>query len=464
MNIINNMLSPSVSHECPWEISMNGDDRALCKHICDTICVSDDVEIIGAIPCNISHNSVNHYIEIILKKNGKTFRYKILKQLAETGEPSLQASTALAQLIIDDTLLLQGVSDFECSPTNSFIVFHGRHFDISPYFNGTTIQTSAIVTEIIRQISNETNNKHICSIGMVPIKGNIAFLKCENYKDGHRFYEETNIRKWVLEYNSSPFTRKNVLESDICIHGPAILPISKQPSLPHKRKEVQTDKKTSKKIRKNKKKHIVCVWDRSGSMKSMGSTPLNGLKKLVQEQQSIALSSGNHTKMTLYTFDNEMEIPLEEQDISTVDIDEQWLTPRGTTSLYDTIVTAVTKLKKNMQDEESGVLIVMTDGVDNASECNSKTVKNALLSLPKSVECIFMAANVGDAQELGDEMGFKEDMSLTFTPEASQAAFECMSQSARRSVSGGSAAFTRLERQSSVKTASMPVRTKTSFI
>ena len=159
-----------------------------------------------------------------------------------------------------------------------------------------------------------------------------------------------------------------------------------------------------------------------------------------------------------------MEIPLEEQDISTVDIDEQWLTPRGTTSLYDTIVTAVTKLKKNMQDEESGVLIVMTDGVDNASECNSKTVKNALLSLPKSVECIFMAANVGDAQELGDEMGFKEDMSLTFTPEASQAAFECMSQSARRSVSGGSAAFTRLERQSSVKTASMPVRTKTSFI
>jgi len=439
---------------CPWEVFLNGDSEPLCKHVCATIDVADDVEVVGALPYNDCGERVDR-IEILLKKNGKTFRYKIRQQPAETGEPSLQASTALAQLIMNDPLLLRGVSVFECSPTSSFIVFHGHNVDISKYFDGTTLQTSAVVTEIIRQISQETSAQHICSIGMVPIKGALAFLECEDTEDGHRFYEEVNIRKWVSKHNTSPFTRAPVSETDIRING---VHISKQPVLPKKRAFIVTDKAVTKKARTVSNKHICCAWDRSGSMRSMGAAPLDGLKKVVQDQQALAVSSGNPTKMTLYTFDNEMEIPVDNQDISTIDIDETWVEPRGTTRLYDTIVTAATNLKKNVKEDESAVFIVMTDGFDNASESNRITVKNTLETLPDNIECIFMAANIGDAQSVGQTLGFREDTSLTFTPDASQAAFECMSQSSLRCVSGGTAAFTKLERESSV---GLPLRART---
>jgi len=450
---------------CPWEKSLNGDSGPLCKHICDTIEVAEDIEVFGAMP---STDKGTTQLHILLKKNEKIFRYKIREQPAETGEPSLQASTALAQLIMNDPLLLKGVQDFECSPAKSFIVFHGHHVDISPYFDGTILQTSAIVTEIIRKVSTSSNMKHICNIGLVPITGNIAFLECEDTANGHRLYEEQNIRKWVCEQGTSPFTRGVVTPDDIRIVL-ASVPIHKQPTLHNKRKSVSTDNVPVKKGREISNKHLYCVWDRSGSMRLMGKAPFDGLKRVIQDQQAIAASSGNPTKITLYTFDNEMEIPLDNQDISTVDVDavDEWIQPRATTRLYDTIVTAAAQMKERVQEGESGVLIVMTDGSDNASECDQTTVKKTLESLPDNIECIFMAANVGDAQAVGSEMGFRQETSMTFTSEASQSAFECMSHSALRSVTGGTAAFTQCERQSSVQTVRPtrvnPLRARTLF-
>jgi len=433
----------------PWQVFIDGDSGPLCKHICDTIEVTEDIEVIGAMSNVETHGETPHIHVLLKKPQGKIFRYKIREQPAKTGEPSLQASTALAQLIMNNPLLLKGVTDFECSPTNSFIVFHGHKVDISTHFDGVTLQTSAVVTEIIRKISVSTAATYVCSIGMVPITGKVAFLECEDTADEHRFYEEANIQKWVAEHNTAPFNRQVVNEADIRIHAVTV-PMNKQPSLPTKRKAVDTTKEPVKKVRTVSNKYICAVWDRSGSMRSMGTTPLEGLQKLLQDQKAIAASSGNPTRMSLYTFDNQMEVPVDNQDIATVTVENEWIEPRGTTRLYDTIVTAANNLKKQVGDNESGVFIVMTDGVDNTSECDSGTVKKTLESLPNNIECIFMAANVGDAQAVGQTMGFRGETSLTFTSEASNSAFECMNQSALRSVSGGSAVFTRCERQSSV--------------
>ena len=454
----------SATSSSPWREALSNNFEALCRHICATIEVSDGVEVVGAMPHIPLGSATPEHIKIILKKNRKKFSYNIRLQNAETGEPSLQASTALAQLIMDDPLLLNGVSDFECSPSTSYIVFHGHKVDISNHFDGKELQTSAVVTEIIRNISATTTAKHICSIGMVPIKGNIAFLECEDSENGHRFYEEANIRKWVEEHGTSPFTRAAVTLSDIKMLAAASVPMCEQPALPNKRKTVVTNKKPSKKIRTVSNKHICAVWDRSGSMRSMGDAPLDGLKKVISDQQSIAASSGNPTYFTLHTFDSHMEVPVDNQDISTVDFKDEWIQPRGCTRLYDTIVDAACSLQKRMKEGESGVFIVMTDGDDNSSESSSTIVKETMDSLQSKndVECIFMAANIGNAQQVGQTMGFNEDTSMTFTPEASQAAFECMSQSALRSVTGGSAAFTRMERQSSVAPI-QPFRARTMF-
>lgn len=436
----------------PWQLALDGDFGPLCKHIRDTIEVADDVEVVGAIPhVPMGLASTVTHVEVLLRKSqGKIFRYKIRAAPPETGEPSLQASTALAQLIMNDPLLLAGVTDFECSTVVSFIVFRGHRVDLSKHFDGQCLNVSGVITKIICKVSTASGTR-VCSIGMVPIATSVAFLPHEDNSDGeHRFYEEANIRKWIAEHGTAPFTRATTTEADICVVGPAAVPIAKQPTLPQKRKAVETNKPVVKKARPVKNKHICAVWDRSGSMRSMGATPLEGLKKLLQDQKAIATSSGNPTKVSLYTFDNQMEVPVDNQDILTVDIDDEWIEPRGTTRLYDTIVTAATALKQHVLEGESGVFIVMTDGTDNASECSVSTVKKTLDSMPDNIECIFMAANIGDAQDVGASMGFNEDTSLTFTPDASDAAFRCVSQSAMRSVSGGTAAFTGMERQSSV--------------
>lgn len=436
----------------PWQLALDGDFGPLCKHIRDTIEVEDDVEVVGAMPhVPMGLTSDVTHVEVLLRKSqGKIFRYKIRAVPPETGEPSVQASTALAQLIMNDPLLLVGVTDFECSSGASFIVFRGHKVDITKHFDGQCLNVSGVVTEIIRKLSAKTS-AHICNIGLVPIATSVAFLAGEDNSDGkHRFYEEANIRKWIVEHGTAPFTRATVSAANICVVGPAVVPIAKQPTLPQKRKAVETNKPVVKKARPVKNKHICAVWDRSGSMRSMGETPLEGLKKLLKDQKAIATSSDNPTRVSLYTFDNQMEVPVDNQDILTVVINDEWIEPRGTTRLYDTIVTAATALKQHVLEGESGVFIVMTDGTDNASECSAATVKKTLEALPDNIECIFMAANIGDAQDVGASMGFNEDTSLTFTPESSAGAFRCVSQSAMRSVTGGTAAFTGMERQSSV--------------
>lgn len=440
----------------PWKLAVGGSCEAICQHICATIEVADDVEVVGATPCTPRPGQRVEHVEVVLQKQGKRFHYKI--RIVETGEPSLRASTVLAQLIMNDPLLLKGVSDFECSPTTGFIVFHGHKVDISSYFDGEILQTSAIITEIIRKISSTASTKHVCSIGMVPIIDSVVFLECEKTADGHRFYEEANIRKWISEHGTSPFTRAVVTVADLT---QASVRMVDQPTLPTKRESVAVNLPHTKKRRVPSSKHVSLVWDRSGSMRVMFEAARDGLVKTITEQQAIANSTGNTTKLTLTTFDHTIQRPIDEQDISQVDLSkiDEWIQPRGMTRLYDAVISAATRFQKQVGLGESGVFIVMTDGCDTESEARPEAVRRVLKSLQteKEIECIFMAANIGDAQTVGQTMGFNRETSITFTPEASSAAFESMSQSAFRSITGGSAAFTGWERQVSA----MPLRAQT---
>ena len=153
------------------------------------------------------------------------------------------------------------------------------------------------------------------------------------------------------------------------------------------------------------------------------------------------------------TFDNLIETRLDGKDILSVDTSNvsEWLHPRGSTRLYDAIHETSCILSKRVGDDESGILVFMTDGYDTGSETSAETAKNSLESLQssKNVECIFMAANIGDAQLVGPSLGFSPATSISFTPAAAGNAFRAASQSALRSVTGGSASFTGVERQRS---------------
>jgi len=430
---------------CPWERAIRlSDTNSLCKHVCDTINLTEGVEVVGCVAEPAPDLNSNSFVKVFLKKNGADLLFDVAIQAASESEPILKAKAVLAQVILNDPLLLRGVSKFNCSE----IVFHGRKIDITQFYDGYTIQTGAIINEIIRNISAESNSARICSIGLVPIQKNAAYLNCETTSGGSkRFYEEDNIRKWVTENGTAPFTRGTCQSDDIIIHGPAIVPMSNVPKMARSR----APEDSVKRARVIRKKHVSCLWDRSGSMYSMSTQSTQGLRNTFEEQRTLAQSSGNPTRFTLTTFDSIIERPVDMDDICMVDIThlDSWVSPRGQTKLYDAIVDEALRLSEQVAKGEDGVFIVMTDGHDTSSEANIEIVRKTLekLQKEKDIECIFMAANIGNAQEVGASLGFNEDTSLTFDVRSADRAFRCASQSALRSVTGGSVAFTQMERQ-----------------
>ena len=442
----------------PWHQALPGHGQVLeplCKHIYDTLELSDGITAVGVVPNrDNSHTPLIHTLKVILKKE-KEFSFTIDIKPASTGEPVLKAKMVLAQLVMSDPLLLDGVSAFNMSVVDSGyvgeIIFHGHKVHISPFFDGETLETWKIVNEIIRKVSASSGQEYVCSIGMLPIRANVAFLECEDTSEGHRFYEESNIRKWVSEQGTSPFTRLPVELSAIKIHGPAAVSMSAAPRMLKTRKSDVISKDSTKKARAIEPKNIVCVWDRSGSMRNMAQAAEDGLRKTIEEHKAIATSTGNPTKLWVISFDSSIEYHVEGEDILTVSLDNlsDWVSPRGTTRLYDALYGATIKMESMVGDT---IFIAMTDGQDTCSEVSADTVRSALESLKteKSVECIFMAANIGDARVVGPSMGFNADTSIQFTPSAAPEAFRAATQSSLRAASGGSAAFTGMERQSSM--------------
>lgn len=442
----------------PWEQALPKHGQTvqpLCKHIYDCLELSEGVTAIGVVPePHQDHSPMTRALKVILKKE-KEFSFTIEIQPAETGERVLKAKVVLAQLIMNDPLLLRGVSSFDWSVNDDHwsgeITFHGHKVDISAFFDGEILETWKIVNEIIRNVSASSGEQYICSIGMVPIKGNVAYLECEDTSAGHRVYEEVNIRKWVNQEGTSPFTRASVFVSDIKIQSVASVPVAACPRILKTRKsDVITDTNV-KKARVIVQKNIVCVWDRSGSMRNMAQAAEDGLRKTIEEHKAIAESTGNPTSLWVISFDNQIETHINGEDILAVSLDDlsEWTQPRGTTRLYDALYDAALKMESLVGDT---IFIAMTDGQDTCSEVSADTVRTALekLKAEKSLVCIFMAANIGDARIVGPSMGFNEDTSIEFTPTASPMAFRAATQSSLRAVTGGRAAFTGMERQSSL--------------
>ena len=457
----------------PWAMAAPSHGQMvqpLCKHIYDTLELSEGVTAIGVVPVQIPAETgalVLKTLKVILKKE-KEFSFTIEIQPAETGALVLKAKMVLAQLIMNDPLLLSRVSWFDWSVSDGEyrgeIIFHGHKVDISPFFDGKTLETWKIINEIIRKVSASSGEQYVCSIGLVPIKDSVAYLECEDASGSHRFYEEANIRQWISVKGTSPFTRNAVSEDSIQIQGPASVGMSDIPRLMRTRKSNVITEDSVKKARVLEPKNIVCMWDRSGSMRNMADAAESGLRKTIIEHKAIAQSTGNPTKLWVISFDNKIECHVSGEDILTVCIDHlaDWTSPRGSTRLYDALYDATVKMESMVGDT---IFIAMTDGQDTCSEVSAETVRTALESLKssRSLECIFMAANIGDAQIVGPRMGFDADTSIEFTPGAAHEAFRAATQSSLRSITGGTAAFTGMERQSSTGIAPRSIRSYTAL-
>ncbi len=84
--------------------------------------------------------------------------------------------------------------------------------------------------------------------------------------------------------------------------------------------------------------------------------------------------------------------------------------PRGMTPLFD----AIGKTFQSMEDQERGVVVVITDGHENTSrEFNAETVKKLVESnKERGVEAVFIGASLEDLTD-ARRSGFRHDTSLT---------------------------------------------------
>ena len=211
---------------------------------------------------------------------------------------------------------------------------------------------------------------------------------------------------------------------------------------------------------------VVFVGDRSHSMVTQRFEPQKGITSFAKDQYELA-KKGYNVYLTVYTFDNKIEIPYSGDALKlnedNYDILYKSMIPRGSTSLYDAVIKAideqnerVNKLEKNnLKEIENSklkiikIFIVLTDGIDNSSTKTIIEMKNKINK--HDAKCIFIGANF-DAIIVGTEFGFKKDACLQMTPEPlySKGAFNSLRQiSIRSSLTNNLPAFTRLERQQS---------------
>lgn len=190
-------------------------------------------------------------------------------------------------------------------------------------------------------------------------------------------------------------------------------------------------KTRSSKATKTNVLNVAFVLDMSGSMlRVLGETRegVNGyLRELATEEEKLVAKAtkakkkaGVFTRLSLTCFDTVVERWAVDQPILEVPIDNlvNRYQPRGYTALYDsvaqTIVDVETRLRDNEREDEKVLVVVMTDGLENASvEYNlHEGGRERILELIKSYE----AKGNWTFVFLGNEQALSEAIAMGIAP------------------------------------------------
>lgn len=158
-------------------------------------------------------------------------------------------------------------------------------------------------------------------------------------------------------------------------------------------------------MKEQQMQHDFILLDRSGSMQSLWSEALNSVNAYVKRLADDKVDTG----VTLATFDKDGEqfkfevirdriIPSTWKSVSVEDA-----TPRGMTPLNDAIgrIVALAKTGINGAQYDKLALIIMTDGLENASREYTHTAAKALLDFcrAKNWQVIFLGADFDNAAQ-----------------------------------------------------------------
>jgi len=182
---------------------------------------------------------------------------------------------------------------------------------------------------------------------------------------------------------------------------------------------------------------ITFVLDSSGSMSSIEDDTKGGFNAFLRDQQD----EPGFASVTLYEFNTNVELVYEGYPIEDApELDDENYTPGGRTALHDAIYRAVTETAERVTEVEVAerpdnvVVVVLTDGKENASETHQERVREQvkLRREEHEWEFLFIGANQ-DAALTAESMGIDADQSLDMahSGEGAQAAYESTSEQIR---------------------------------
>lgn len=218
-------------------------------------------------------------------------------------------------------------------------------------------------------------------------------------------------------------------------------------------------KKTKKSItttvtEENNSTQIVCILDRSGSMRKIIDDAIGGFNSFLEKQKKL----DEPATMTVALFDDQYELLYDNIDINKVDemTSNVW-SPRGLTALYDAIGKTINtvrdkhkKLPKNQRPSKVLVAIV-TDGLENDSKEYTKKDINKLTKemQKKDWQFIYLAANQ-DAFAEGVSIGVSAGNTLNYknTKKGNKVMFDTLASTTAmyRGMTKGSADYADLSR------------------
>jgi hypothetical protein len=160
------------------------------------------------------------------------------------------------------------------------------------------------------------------------------------------------------------------------------------------------------------------LLDEAGSMQSIREDTLGGLNRFIEEQQAAAEEDGTEIDMTLWTFNSRARetrfetVPIEEAD----PLSPEDYAPRAQTPLIDasveTLSLAETRAAK--ADPDQVVMVVLTDGKENASTENTSEELETLIEEKREAGWEFVFLGVGiDAWGASRESGYASKAAST---------------------------------------------------
>ena len=162
--------------------------------------------------------------------------------------------------------------------------------------------------------------------------------------------------------------------------------------------------------------HICFVLDSSGSMEKIVDDTRGGFNAFLRDHRD---GQGTAT-VTLYDFSTAVNQVYEAYPvIEAPELNKNNYTPSGRTALFDAITRAVDETAEYITEVESEeqpdnvVMVVLTDGKENASETSQDTVRSRVEHRQKTDdwEFMFIGANQ-DAVLTAEGIGIEKDNSL----------------------------------------------------